>query len=293
MLREVFNPNLSDRRSEGDRFIPPDTDAEYIQELRCLVKEEECNRERRKHAFFSKDFSCEGPGQLFPSSWRASFQISSTAAAQATGSGVARLLHERPDYKTKAALPVLEAVVNGSVPEFCKGAEDGMKFRIYRFGSLEVRTTQAYGGSEEVGVVFSVQAPQASSCEAYRSHFLESDRITKATIYVVDGSAQSYHVYCVFETDHGSTVVTERFDDGTITWEVDPVALDVRNSLARVCGSDDCRGAKVTVRDIALYKASQERMAVNSSWAYAAGARRRALRGTAVVAVASLTAATT
>merc|ERR1719471_1158346 len=40
LLSQVFNPALSDRRNEGDRFVPPDTNREYVQRLRALVQEE-------------------------------------------------------------------------------------------------------------------------------------------------------------------------------------------------------------------------------------------------------------
>ena len=36
--QDVFNPKLSDRRSEGNSFIPPDTSAEYVDRLRHLLK---------------------------------------------------------------------------------------------------------------------------------------------------------------------------------------------------------------------------------------------------------------
>merc|ERR1719387_946476 len=70
LLRSVFNPNLSDRRADGDCFIPPETRCGYIEKLRKLVAEEEMVRQTRKNAFCSALFNAEDPGELFPWSWR-------------------------------------------------------------------------------------------------------------------------------------------------------------------------------------------------------------------------------
>merc|ERR1711907_652767 len=48
LLKSVFNPALTDRRIEGDLFVPPSTSASYLKKLRALVKEEETLRARRK-----------------------------------------------------------------------------------------------------------------------------------------------------------------------------------------------------------------------------------------------------
>jgi hypothetical protein len=56
MLKEVFNPALSDRRQEGELFTPPDVSHSYITKLRALVKEEELVRQRRKDIFLGKTF---------------------------------------------------------------------------------------------------------------------------------------------------------------------------------------------------------------------------------------------
>merc|ERR1712187_1053599 len=41
LLKAIFNPSLSDRRDEGDRFIPPNMSIAYLEKLKGLVKEEE------------------------------------------------------------------------------------------------------------------------------------------------------------------------------------------------------------------------------------------------------------
>jgi len=61
----------------------------------------------------------------------------------------------RPEYKGHAA-ELLEGVLRTSAPIFDKSTEDGMHFRIYRLGSLEVRTAQELGSEEVVGAVYSV-----------------------------------------------------------------------------------------------------------------------------------------
>merc|ERR1719221_1119915 len=41
LFTAIFNPSLSDRREEGDRFIPPNMSNSYLEKLGNLVKEEE------------------------------------------------------------------------------------------------------------------------------------------------------------------------------------------------------------------------------------------------------------
>merc|ERR1712066_1190934 len=40
LFKAIFDPCLCDRREEGDRFIPPNTDSSYLDKLADLVKEE-------------------------------------------------------------------------------------------------------------------------------------------------------------------------------------------------------------------------------------------------------------
>merc|ERR1712014_346508 len=75
LLQSVFHPALSDRRKEGDLFMPPSARHAYVQKLRALVKDEQCVRSKRKEAFFSQDFKMNEPGSLFPHSWKPSFEI--------------------------------------------------------------------------------------------------------------------------------------------------------------------------------------------------------------------------
>merc|ERR1712187_581900 len=41
LFNAIFNSSLSDRREEGDRFIPPNMSSSYLERLGDLVKEEE------------------------------------------------------------------------------------------------------------------------------------------------------------------------------------------------------------------------------------------------------------
>merc|ERR1712060_567190 len=41
LFHAIYNPSLSDRRDEGDRFTPPNMSMSYLEKLRNLVKEEE------------------------------------------------------------------------------------------------------------------------------------------------------------------------------------------------------------------------------------------------------------
>merc|ERR1719464_547540 len=132
LLNRIFNPNLSDRKQEGDLFIPPDTSFAYVQKLRSLVKEEEAMQQRRKEHFCSKDFSVVEPGPLFPASWVSSVKVSCEDTKEST-------MQARPEYKAQEE--VLKAL-KAAVPIFEKVAEDGAKFRIYKIGKLDVRTIQ-------------------------------------------------------------------------------------------------------------------------------------------------------
>jgi len=75
LLRRVFNPHLSDRRAEREKFIPPDSSASYVHGLASLIKAEEQVRERRREHFLSKEFLPNEPGPLFPSSWTPPFEV--------------------------------------------------------------------------------------------------------------------------------------------------------------------------------------------------------------------------
>merc|ERR550525_2115052 len=149
LLNQVFNPALSDRRTEGDRFVPPDTSREYVQRLRALVQEEMAMQEQRMDQFFSKAFEPESAGQLFPLSWASNLEISREGKSRPQ-------LHPRQDF---AQAHMLEDALESLAPEFDKTTEDGSRFSIYRIGSLEVRTITEPDCEPVIGAVFSVHAP--------------------------------------------------------------------------------------------------------------------------------------
>jgi hypothetical protein len=301
LLVDVFNPALSDRRAEGDSFVPPETSFSYVQQLCSLVKEEDIARERRRHHFCSKDFVAEDPGPFFPSTWRASFEIARVQQRAGCTGTPGGCLHERPDYLAEAA--VFKCLLQSAVPEFDKIAEDSMRFRVYKFGALEVRTTQERGGEEVIGAIFSLHAPKhdeegflggGGGRTAPPAQQREREVIVKATEYV-EAPCQSRErtqaplasrcrAYVVLETEQGTAVVTEmRKEDGAATWEVNPQALDVRNSLAKVFQTTCCRPAGVTLGDLKSYQAKEQSPECDtttiSGKIYAAGVYSKA-RGT-------------
>jgi len=40
LLKAIFNPNLSDRREDGDLFLPPDASFSHVKKLQSLTKAE-------------------------------------------------------------------------------------------------------------------------------------------------------------------------------------------------------------------------------------------------------------
>merc|ERR1712187_898921 len=75
LLRELFNPSLSDRRAEGDCFVPPQCGPKYVDKLRALLGTEESMRQKRIQHFLSEKFVMGNPGPLFPSSWAPKSEI--------------------------------------------------------------------------------------------------------------------------------------------------------------------------------------------------------------------------
>mmetsp|Transcript_9535 Transcript_9535/g.22485 ORF Transcript_9535/g.22485 Transcript_9535/m.22485 type:complete len:948 (-) Transcript_9535:75-2918(-) len=236
LLKCVFHPSLSDRRSEGNRFVPPDNSFAYVQGLHALVTEEEQVRELRKQDFCATSFDREAPGLHFPSSWRSSVKVLQQEASR-------RALTARPGYKAQAE--ALKVALQDASPAFDKSTEDGTRFRIYKIGSLEVRTTQDLDSAETVAAVFSACAPAGAS-KARPQALRGEEKIEKATEYV-EGSCGEPRSYIVLETESKSTIVVEHLKQGTVKREVNPIDLEDRNSLAKVLRSS-CAQKKVTVQ---------------------------------------------
>lgn len=171
-------------------------------------------------------------GPLFPWSWK--------TASESECKG----LHGRPDYM--AAAHVFDHILKNVTPVFDKCTEDGVKFRIYRSGSLEVRTTQEPSGAEIVGMVLSCHAPIVSMEGKQVRSVQENERVVKVTEYVKN-TWTCYFV--VLRTEAGNVVVTELLENGAMTWEENPEDLDYRTSLSKSLRSVDC-AMGVTLRDV-------------------------------------------
>jgi hypothetical protein len=261
LLKAVFSPHLSDRRSEGEIFVPPDSSSSHMNKLRELVKQEEVVREKRTAHFFSSSFVVGDAGDVFPISWTDPCELK--RAEEARG---AYTLSARPDYKSKADM--FDEFLSTATPAFDKNTEDGFRFRIYKCGSLEVRTCQEPDGSETVGAVFSVRAAaQVSAAYGQGRTLCESEKVVKTVEYVERGTrgisqstvalnGRPYHqFYLMLETELGNRIVTEKLADGTVMWKENPADLEDRNSLAKVVFTKDT-GAGVTVKDMLYYKQS-------------------------------------
>lgn len=252
---------MSDRHKEGDRFAPPDATFDYVQKLRALVKEEDVVRQKRREQFFNKTFVMTNPGTLYPASWSSGFDACSCSApVREAAERPQAALHQRPEYKGQAAKILLE-FMKSSAPVFDKSTEEGLRFRIYQMGTLEVRTTQMVGCEEEVGVAFSISAPTSKGGRK-GERIPEHEKIIKATEYVEaalatttspgDNAAAACRYYVVFETEHGHKIVTERLSNGRAVWEEDADDLEDRNSLAKVTRVKTA-SAGLTVRDVKVY----------------------------------------
>lgn len=149
LLKTVFHSVLADRREEGELFVPPNASAPYLKKLRALVKDEESVRAKRKEHFMSKAFAIGAPGPLFPHSWTPSVEIASELESQC------QVLQACPEYKSQQSA-LLEQGLKNAVAIFDKSSEDGTRFRIYRVGGLQVRTTQEFDADEVVAAVFTM-----------------------------------------------------------------------------------------------------------------------------------------
>lgn len=249
LLKSIFNPCLSDRRNEGDRFAPPNASYSHVEKLRSLVKAEETVRQQRKDTFCSKGFAMSEPGRLFPSSWTSEFELASGHTQIRIPEGrPLTALTERFEYRSQAA-EMLQGVLKTAAPVFDKSTEDGLCFRIYRLGSLEVRTMQEIHCEESIVAIFSLRDSKAGtgSVQPLQPH----EKIRKATEYVERAMAGHRRYYIVLETEGGQRILTERHQDGRITWEADPENLDERNSLAKVTRSNECSSG-TTIHDLEL-----------------------------------------
>mmetsp|Transcript_66352 Transcript_66352/g.194190 ORF Transcript_66352/g.194190 Transcript_66352/m.194190 type:complete len:1053 (-) Transcript_66352:57-3215(-) len=282
-FREIFNPCLSDRRDEGEHFMPPDPSSSYVEKLRSLVEKEAKVRQQRKEHFFSSQFVASEPGPLFPYSWNPTCEIRSGSNQETATQGSG--LQPRPEYLAQAGM--FDHILKSSPPVFDKSTEDGLRFRMYKVGNLDLRTTQEHNGKEAIGSVFSV-LPSMQTASSQRS-VQEHEKITKATEYVeaaLGVPSMAYRrSYVVLTTEEGSQILTEKLADGTVSWQENPEKLEDRNSFAKVIRSGSCSPSKkstVTVSDIKAFKGEIGRQSSSHSASkhYAQGVFGRA-RGVA------------
>jgi len=255
LLREVFNPHLSDRREDGDAFQPPPTGSTYLQKLKELVEAEHDIKMKRKDHFLSTNFAEDDAGPLFPASWTSTFQGQATP-----GNAQGGMLQARYDYRAETA--AIAGALRTTAPAFDRTAEDGTRYRIYRFGSLEVRTMQEHDGQEEIGAVFSVRSSMTSWGGKWNQSAHDSERIIKATEYVeaaLDGKG-GYRSYVVLETQEGHSIVTEKLPDGMATWQENPKDLEDRGSLAKVVRTVECGADGASVRELKGYQMKETRL---------------------------------
>jgi len=260
LLKDIFNPHLSDRRLEGDGFIFPDTSHSRVEKLRALLRVEDAVRQMRKEHFYSDQFSPSEPGPLFPSSWSSVYLASGSVPLKLPASS--GVLHPRPNLLAEA--PALAQALKPAIASFDKSTEDGLRFRIYMLGSLQVRTTQEDGGEEELGAVFSACA-DASQKIRFTQSVGEDEKIVKFTEYVEQALHMGQSVqpeccipsryYVVLETEQGHRLVTEQTSDGTIALQQDSGKLDDRVSLAKTLRSSDCKRV-VTIQNFKDYRAA-------------------------------------
>jgi len=255
LLAAVFNPSLSDRRAEGDLFLPPPTNLPYLSKLRTLVKAEVSVTEQRKAHFFSRSFVVDNVGPLFPMSWTDTIELGGERSQAQTQKGMT--LQPRPDLLAEESM--LQAALESAVPTFRRVAEDGLVYLIYRLGSLEVRATQGHDGKKVIGAVFST-SPLAHSFSANmrRPSPKPDDKIVKVTEYVEKSQkgALACQYYVVFCTESGNMILTEKLADGTVAWKEDPPGLEDRNSLAKVICSAACNNPGITVFSLKCYEAN-------------------------------------
>merc|ERR1712190_350417 len=111
-----------------------------MQKLRELVKGEQIVRRKRMDNFCSADFNMHNAGLLFPSSWSQAFEVE-----QQNGKPAAQIemLHPRMDFVAETG--ALREALQSAIPIFDDCTEDGMRFRIYKMGGVQVRTTQEHG----------------------------------------------------------------------------------------------------------------------------------------------------
>eukprot|EP00930_Biecheleria_cincta_P043409 TRINITY_DN2980_c0_g1_i1.p1 TRINITY_DN2980_c0_g1~~TRINITY_DN2980_c0_g1_i1.p1 ORF type:complete len:1004 (-),score=206.03 TRINITY_DN2980_c0_g1_i1:259-3243(-) len=281
LLASVFNQSMADRLEEGDAFIPPDPNAAYVMKLKHLVNEEQMLLSTRKTLFFGRSFVAGEPRMEFPRSWANQFQIAQPNLSNATQAALrSRLVPLQVDEAFQQSL--LKDILPVTLPEFEKATEDGTVFRIYRLGSLELRTVQEPGLPETLGVAFSDRKPAWSLKSANSpGHVGGEEKIAKGKLYLeaVDGETRARldqkwssktldycHYYLVLETESGDAIVTEKLADGSTIMVENPEGWEDRNSLAKLLMTiEDCKELNVTYRNLKLVQINHNKPAAEGA----------------------------
>ncbi|CAE7493825.1 sft2 [Symbiodinium necroappetens] len=282
-LRNLYKDQLTDRTQEGDAFVPPDPDMKYVNKIRALVSEEEILRGKRVSLFSDAAFIPENPGPAFPRSWTSNFQVehqgmSTGLVKKALRSGMVQLALN-PTFKKLITTEMLPS----TAPVFEKSSEDGACFRIYRIGSLEIRTVQEPESPEIVKVVFSFRGTKWTALPG-KAQVADSEKIVRARMFVeavdtvgdlarsIHGKAAEptqlldapwrsqkldhCHYFMVLETDKENMLVTEKCLDGTVSLVVNPENAEDRMSLARLLYTHDNKEGSASVREVKVFQAS-------------------------------------
>lgn len=276
LLEGIFNAALADRTQEGDRFIPPNPNTSYIVKLRNLVNEEKSLLKKRKLAFCDRSFLPSHAGPEFPRSWTSGFKLENGFSPAVLMKLKSSMVQLQVDANFEQTL--FSDVLPSAAPEFQKSTEDGTVFRIYRLGSLEVRTIQEPEGNEQIGVVFSSRAPTwdlASGKSRPGKPIRDDEKIVRGSIYVeaidVETSRRldqkwsskrlDYcHHYVVLETEEQNVIVTEKLPDGSTMMVVNPEGVEDRNSLAKLMATaEDCKDMDVAVGKVKLLQINHHR----------------------------------
>lgn len=257
LLQKVYNPAVCDRAEEGDAFVPPDPCHEYVARIRNLVKQEQTLAGRRRAAFSSPNFQVGNAGLDFPRSWTSRVQILQVGKSVPTNSraGLSQL-QVTPEFEKHFFADVAPL----AVPDFKEATEDAMFFRIYRIGSLEVRTVQEFSKDEVIAAVFSRSSPTLVSSHVAQA-LQDGERLIMGKLYVEAHGVQSEsgdkvktdldkcHYYMVLETNRSNIIVTEKAADGSISWVVNPKNIEDRVSLSKFVKQRQCN-TQVTAQQL-------------------------------------------
>ena len=189
-------------------------------------------------------------------SWTSRFQIEKDGLAPKTeASNKTGLVKVEIDKAYSASL--VRDVLPTAAPEFQEKTEDGTCFRIYKIGSLEIRTTQERFAEEQIGVVYSSRAP-TWNLTATSQELSEREKVVECKVFLeaAEGDVmgkQPYHLYLMCITANKNIIVTEKLANGSTIFLVNPKSLEDRNSLAKQLFKSDCV-EQATVKDVKTHQ---------------------------------------